>query len=350
MLDRLNRLEKEALSALGKASSQADLDNIRAKYLGRKGELADIMKSLGSLSPEKRPSVGSEANRIKQTLEKAYKKRLEYIKNQPKTAEQKETRKRIKPTDITLPGRKPFVGRRHVLRAMLDEIVEIFHGMGFSVAQGPDVDTAYNNFDALNTPPNHPSRDIGDTFYIAGFGPDDTDALLLRTHTSPVQIRVMKSQEPPVRIIAPGRCYRKDTIDATHYISFWQVEGLYVDHDVTIADLKGVLTAFAKELLGSETEIRFRPHFFPFTEPSVEYDFTCICGGKGCRICKGTGWIEISGAGMVDPEVFREVGYDPDIWRGYAFGMGVERIAMIRHGIDDIRHFYTNDLRFLEQF
>ena len=160
----------------------------------------------------------------------------------------------------------------------------------------------------------------------------------------------MKSQEPPVRIIAPGRCYRKDTIDATHYISFWQVEGLYVDHDVTIADLKGVLTAFAKELLGSETEIRFRPHFFPFTEPSVEYDFTCICGGKGCRICKGTGWIEISGAGMVDPEVFREVGYDPDIWRGYAFGMGVERIAMIRHGIDDIRHFYTNDLRFLEQF
>ncbi len=352
MLERLKRLNKEALMALDKAASQADLDEVRAKYLGRKGELAEIMKSLGSLSSEERPKVGQEANRIKGELEKVYKERLAAIKNQPKdnsTAVSRQASQRLS-TDITLPGRKPFVGRRHILRAMLDEIVEIFHGMGFSVVQGPDVETAYNNFDALNTPPDHPSRDIGDTFYIKGHGPDDDNPLLLRTHTSPVQIRVMKSQEPPVRIIAPGRCYRRDAVDATHYFSFWQVEGLYVDRDVTMADLKGVLTAFARELIGPETKIRFRPHFFPFTEPSVEYDFSCICGGEGCKICKGSGWVEISGAGMVDPQVFHAVGYNPNEWQGYAFGMGVERIAMIRHGIDDIRLFYQNDLRFLGQF
>ncbi len=351
MIDRLEKIRGEALDALKSASSQADLDEIRAKYLGRKGELADIMSSLGTLSKEERPVVGKESNRIKNELEGEFKKRLDEIKSGAVSAKQAVPKGgRWTPKDTTLPGRMPVVGNRHVFREMLDEIIDIFYGMGFSLALGPDVDTANNNFDSLNTPPDHPSRDIGDTFYIAGNGPDDANPYLLRTHTSPVQVRTMLSQKPPVRIIAPGRCYRKDTPDATHYFSFWQCEGLYVDKHVTMADLKGVLTAFAKKLMGPETEIRFRPHFFPFTEPSVEYDFTCICGGGGCKICKGTGWIEISGAGMVDPEVFRAVGYDPEEWSGYAFGMGVERVAMIRYNIDDIRLLYSNDLRFIEQF
>jgi len=352
MLGRLNKLREDAIIALKKAFSQADLDEIRSNYLGRKGELAEIMSSLGSLSKEEKPIVGKESNRIKKELETAFKERSVVIKSAATDSGETQTegKNRWTPDDITLPGRKPVVGHRHVFREMLDEIIDIFFGMGFSLALGPDVDTAYNNFDALNTPPDHPSRDIGDTFYLKGSGPDDKNPLLLRTHTSPVQIRTMMSQEPPVRIIAPGRCYRKDTPDATHYFSFWQCEGLYVDKHVTMADLKGVLTAFAKQLMGPKTEIRFRPHFFPFTEPSVEYDFTCICGGVGCKVCKGTGWIEISGAGMVDPEVFKAVGYDPEKWCGYAFGMGVERVAMIRHGIDDIRHLYSNDLHFIEQF
>lgn len=351
MIDRLKKIREEALSALEDASSQADLDAIRAKYLGRKGELSEIMSSLGSLPKEQRPVVGKESNRIKNELESEFQKRLDKVKSGAAKVEQPPLKGgRWTPKDTTLPGRMPVVGKRHVFREMLDEIIDIFYGMGFSLALGPDIDTAYNNFDALNTPPDHPSRDIGDTFYIKGNGPDDENPYLLRTHTSPVQIRTMLAQKPPLRIIAPGRCYRKDTPDATHYFSFWQCEGLFVDKNVTMADLKGVLTAFAKKLMGPKTEIRFRPHFFPFTEPSVEYDFTCICGGEGCSICKGTGWIEISGAGMVDPEVFRAVGYDPHEWSGYAFGMGVERVAMIRYNIDDIRLLYSNDLRFIEQF
>ena len=354
MLERIERLEKEAKAAIEAATSQGDLEKVRSDYLGRKGELSTIMSSLGSIPPEERPAAGKAANMAKGKLEKLYKNRLEEIRSGVKTKPEKGTDipsgpRRI-PEDITLPGRKRFVGKRHVLLSMLDEIIEIFHGMGFSVAEGPDVESAFNNFDALNTPPEHPSRDIGDTFYMKGHTPDHENPALLRTHTSPVQVRVMKSRKPPLRIIAPGRCYRRDAVDATHYFSFWQVEGLYVDRNVTMADLKGVLMAFARELLGSGTEIRFRPHFFPFTEPSVEYDFTCICKGEGCNVCKGTGWVEISGAGMVDPEVFRAVGYDPDEWSGYAFGMGVERIAQIRHDIDDIRLFYENDLRFLSQF
>jgi len=217
--------------------------------------------------------------------------------------------------------------------------------MGFEIADGPDVDTEENNFDALNTPANHPSRSEEDTFYL------NEPGLLLRTQTSPVQIRVMQSKEPPVKIIAPGRCYRRDTVDATHYFSFTQVEGLYVDKNVSMSDLKGVLTNFAKRIMGNKASIRFRPHFFPFTEPSVEYDFSCLCGGDpNCRICKGSGWIEISGAGMVDPNVLKNVGYDPDIYSGYAFGMGVERIVMIKYGINDIRMLYENDLRMIKQF
>lgn len=341
-LEKLYSIEKSVGEALERAASQADLDKIRADYLGRKGELSEIMKSVKDLLPEERPAFGQAVNQLKEKLESAFNARIESINASPAKARSAE--------DITLPGRRAEFGKRHVLLAVLDEIIEIFHGMGFSVASGPDVETGFNNFDALNMPQNHPSRDIGDTFYIEGYGPEDENPYLLRTHTSPVQVRTMLSQKPPIRIIAPGRCYRKDAIDATHYISFWQCEGLFVDKDVTMADLKGVLVTFARQILGPETQIRFRPHFFPFTEPSVEYDFSCICKGKGCRLCKGSGWIEISGAGMVDPEVFRAVGYDPEVWRGYAFGMGVERIALIRHGIDDIRLLYQDDLRFLRQF
>ncbi len=341
-LEKLNEIDKAVGEALERAASQADLDKIRADYLGRKGELSEIMKSVKDLLPEERPAFGQAVNRLKEKLESAFNARIESINAAPAKARSAE--------DITLPGRRAELGKRHVLLAVLDEIIEIFHGMGFSVASGPDVETGFNNFDALNMPQNHPSRDIGDTFYIEGYGPEDENPYLLRTHTSPVQVRTMLSQKPPIRIIAPGRCYRKDAIDATHYISFWQCEGLFVDRDVTMAELKGVLVTFARQILGPETQIRFRPHFFPFTEPSVEYDFSCICKGKGCRLCGGSGWIEISGAGMVDPEVFRAVGYDPEVWRGYAFGMGVERIALIRHGIEDIRLLYQNDLRFLRQF
>lgn len=226
----------------------------------------------------------------------------------------------------------------------MDDTVAIFRRMGFLVADGPDIETEYHNFDALNTPADHPSRDIQDTFYLP-------DGRLLRTQTSPVQIRVMENQPPPVRIVCPGRCFRRDTPDATHSMNFHQIEGLYVDRNVSLADLKGTLTMFAHELLGPDVDVRFRPHFFPFTEPSIEYDFSCIiCKGRGCRICKNSGWLEISGAGMVDPAVFEAVGYDPEIWTGYAFGMGVERIAMIRYALNDIRILYENDVRFLQQF
>ena len=247
--------------------------------------------------------------------------------------------------DVTLPGRRPLLGCAHPLSQLTDELIGIFQGMGFDVADGPEAEDEYHNFDALNTPADHPARDLHDTFYLEGGG-------LMRTHTSTVQIRVMEQTPPPVRIISLGRCYRKETVDATHHFAFHQIEGLYVDHGVSFADLKGTIEAMGRQLMGEETQVRFRPHFFPFTEPSVEYDFTCICKGQraNCSICKGTGWIEIAGAGMVDPAVLAAVGYDPDEYTGFAFGMGLERIAMIRHGIDDIRRFLENDLRFIRQF
>jgi len=316
-----------------KSADAASLAQLRAEFLGRKGRLAQLMKALAGLPAELRPEAGKFANEIKQKLENLF-------------ADFSPHEKRKSPIfDATLPGRKSPLGGLHPIGRVFREIIEIFHGMGFSVASGPEIETEYYNFDALNTPENHPARDIQDTFYLQKKG------WLLRTHTSPVQIHVMESQKPPVRVIVPGKCYRRDAIDATHYYAFHQVEGLYVDEDVTLADLKGVIYGFARQLLGKDAEVRFRPHFFPFTEPSVEYDFSCpSCKGAGCRICKGTGWLEISGAGMVDPEVFKAVGYDPDKVQGYAFGMGVERIAMVKYGIDDIRMFYENDLAFLEQF
>jgi phenylalanyl-tRNA synthetase alpha chain len=304
--------------------------------LGRKGLIPALLRRMGELPPEARPEIGKAANRAKDGIQAALDAALARVAAgaaKPATA-----------LDVTLPGRSRRLGHKHPITQVMDDAVLIFRRLGFVVADGPDVETEYYNFDALNTPADHPSRDVQDTFYLR-------DGRLLRTQTSPVQVRVMESQPPPVRIICPGRCFRRDTPDATHSMNFHQIEGLYVDRCVSLADLKGTLALFAQELLGHDVKVRFRPHFFPFTEPSIEYDFSCImCHGQGCRVCKNTGWLEISGAGMVNPAVFKAVGYDPEVWTGYAFGMGLERIAMIRYAISDIRLPYENDVRFLAQF
>ncbi len=335
-------LEKQLQDALEQAESavaavleERELDQLRARFLGRKGLLPKLMRQMGSVPADDRPAVGRTANRVKNALRNLFDSAAAQL-NRPDRG--------VDALDVTLPGRRRRLGAQHPISRVTDDTVAIFRRLGFIVADCPDLETVYHNFDALNTPEDHPSREMQDTFYMP-------DGRLLRTQTSPVQIRVMESQAPPVRIICPGRCYRRDTPDATHSMNFHQIEGLYVDRHVSLADLKGVLTEFAHELLGSEVEVRFRPHFFPFTEPSIEYDFSCIlCGGRGCGVCKQSGWLEISGAGMVDPAVFEAVGYDPEIWTGYAFGMGIERIAMIRHRINDIRLLYENDVRFLAQF
>jgi len=334
-LDFLNGIEKEALDAFERAADKDGLENASNVFLGRKGRLAELSRKLGSLDNETRPKAGARLNEIRKKLSDTLTLKLEALSGSKETSS---------PIDYTLPGRRSFVGRRHPLLQTVDIIVSIFRGMGFSVASGPDIETDFNNFDALNTPEDHPSRDLSDTFYIE-------KGILLRTHTSPVQIRTMQSQKPPVRIIAPGRCYRSDAPDASHSPVFYQCEGLFVDENVTFGDLKGVIITFAREMFGSGMNVRFRPHFFPFTEPSAEYDFSCVlCGGKGCRVCKYSGWLEISGAGMVDPAVFKAVGYDSEKYTGFAFGMGVDRIAMLRHSINDIRLLYDNDVRFLRQF
>lgn len=327
----------DATEAFALTANAAAVEELRVAFLGRKGRLPALSQQLGKLDPAARPAAGSALNEAKQALTNLHQAALDRLC--PSTPTSPAAR-----LDVTLPGhRRPF-GRKHPLSQVTDECIGIFRRMGFIVAEGPEIESVRNNFDALNTPADHPSRDPLDTFYFA-------DGRCLRTQTSPVQIRVMERQAPPVRIIAPGRCFRRDTPDATHSANFHQLEGLYVDRGVSMADLKSVLLAFAHELFGGEVGIRMRPHFFPFTEPSVEADFSCfLCGGKGCRVCKFSGWIEIAGAGMVDPEVFRAVGYDPEIWTGYAFGMGIERIAMVRYGIGDIRHLYENDQRFLDQF
>lgn len=326
----------EAQQALSQVSDAAELEQCRIRFLGRHGDITNLMRGMGQLSPEERPAAGRTANRVKQQIQQA----VEDVSAQLATGAADAGAF----VDVTMPGRMRRIGRKHPIAQVMDDTVAIFRRLGFVVADGPDVETEYHNFDALNTPDDHPSRDIQDTFYLP-------DGRLLRTQTSPVQIRVMENQPPPVRIICPGRCFRRDTPDATHSMNFHQVEGLYVDRNVSLADLKGVLTVFAKEMLGQDVRLRFRPHFFPFTEPSIEYDFSCImCNGQGCRICKNSGWLEISGAGMVDPAVFTTVGYDPEVWTGFAFGMGVERIAMIRYAISDIRLLYENDVRFLTQF
>jgi phenylalanyl-tRNA synthetase alpha chain len=330
-------LKEIALSEAGAAADAASLEAVRVKYLGRKGKVPEIMDGLRALAPEDRREAGRRANELKTELQTAIEKRKGEIELASATQERRAF-------DTTLPGRWRGLGSRHPISQIIERTSSIFRSLGFTVADGPDIETEYHNFDALNTPADHPSRDTQDTFYLSA-------DLLLRTQTSPVQIRVMEKQKPPVRIIAPGRCYRRDTTDATHSANFHQIEGLYVDRKVSMADLKGDLSYFAQQLMGPGVKVRFRPHFFPFTEPSVEYDFSChVCGGKGCRVCKNSGWIEISGAGMVNPKVLQIVGYDPERVTGYAFGMAVERIAMGLFGIPDIRMLYENDVRFLEEF
>jgi len=330
------QLKKEALEECAAASSPGDLEAVRIKYLGRKGLVPKIMQGLKDLDPAERNEAGRAANELKRELAALLDSRKQ------EGPETKDASPEVA-FDHTLPGAWRGLGVMHPVSRVIEDTVRIFGSLGFTVAYGPDVETRYNNFEALNTPDHHPSLDPQDTFWLAS-------GELLRTQTSPVQIRVMQSRPPPIRVITPGRCYRRDTTDATHSANFHQIEGLYVDRDVSLADLKGAITYFAHRMMGPEVGVRFRPHFFPFTEPSVEYDFSChMCGGNGCRVCKNSGWIEIAGAGMVDPRVFEKVGYDPEEVTGYAFGMGVERMAMIKYGITDIRMLYDSDVRFLGQ-
>jgi phenylalanyl-tRNA synthetase alpha chain len=328
----------EARAAIGRATTSTELEQIRVRYLGRQGALTSLLRSLGTLPAAERPLVGAAANEAKRELEAALEQRLAATIEEERRRQREGAR-----VDLTLPGRRPPLGSVHPLTRVHDEIVEIFVGLGFSVAEGPEIESDYFNFEALNLPKDHPARDMQDTFYL-------TEDRLLRTHTSPVQIRTMQAQKPPVRIICPGKVYRRDA-DITHSPQFTQFEGLAVDRNISMADLKGTLELFAREMFGPRSKIRFRPSFFPFTEPSAEVDVLCfLCGGDGCRVCKQSGWLEILGSGMVHPQVLRNVGYDPEEVTGWAFGMGVERIAMLKYGVDDIRLFFENDLRFLKQF
>jgi len=333
--EELQQATATAVADIQAAANPTELEAVRIRYLGRNGLLPRIMATLKDVEPARRGEVGKLANQFKTEVGAALEARKEALAAAPAA---------VGAFDATLPGRWRAPGSRHPISMVIEETCRIFRNLGFVVAEGPDIETQHHNFDALNTPDHHPSLDRRDTFWLAS-------GHLLRTQTSPVQIRVMERQKPPVRIVTPGRCYRRDTTDATHSANFHQIEGLYVDTDVSLADLKGTLTYFAREMMGPAVNVRFRPHFFPFTEPSVECDFSChVCGGKGCRVCKDSGWIEIAGAGIVDPRVFRHVGYDPEAVSGYAFGMGIERIAMIKYGIRDIRLLYENDVRYLAQF
>ncbi len=340
MKETLNRIKAEALEAIASPETDdAALEALRIKYLGKKGELTAVLRGMGQLTPEERPVVGQIANEVRAEIESAITEKKAAL-----AAEALDAKLVAEKLDVTVPGKKTKVGHRHPLTLVQRDMEDIFIGMGFSIAEGPEVEYDYYNFQALNIPENHPARDTQDTFYI-------TDKILLRSQTSPVQARTMEVQKPPIRIISPGRVYRSDAMDATHSPLFHQMEGLVVDKGITMADLKGMLETFAKAEFGEETKVRFRPHHFPFTEPSAEVDISCfMCGGKGCRLCKGEGWIEILGAGMVHPNVLRNCGIDPEEYSGFAFGMGVERIAMLKYHITDIRHFYENDVRFIEQF
>jgi len=337
--EKLLNLQDIALSEIKEASTIEELESLRVKYSGKKGQLTAIMKEMGKLSVEERPVVGKVANVVREAIEGGINTKKEEIK---KIEKEKQLASEV--IDVTMPGKVFTVGKKHPITQIIDEVSEIFMGLGFSIAEGPEVETIENNFDALNAPKDHPSRDMSDTFYI-------NSELLLRTQTSPVQVRTMKNSDLPIKIISPGRCFRFDSPDATHSPMFHQIEGLVVGKDVTMAQLKGTLNNFVKELFGEETNTKFRPHNFPFTEPSAEVDVTCFkCGGEGCAMCKQEGWIEILGAGMVHPNVLRNCGIDPEVYSGFAFGMGVERIAMLKYEIDDIRLLFENDMRFLNQF
>ncbi|MGI6248518.1 MAG: phenylalanine--tRNA ligase subunit alpha [Acutalibacteraceae bacterium] len=337
--DQLEKIRNDAIELLKSVGTQAELETARIKFLGKKGELTAVLKQMGRLSPEERPVMGQIANEVRGEIEEVILQATQKLKQAELTE-----RMSSEAIDVTLPGIRPHLGHKHPLSIVLDEVKEIFLGMGFQIATGPEVEWDYYNFEALNIPENHPARDTQDTFYI-------TDKMLLRTQTSPVQIRVMEKQSPPIRIIAPGRVFRSDAVDATHSPLFHQIEGLVVDKGITMGHLKGCLDAFAKRLYGENTKIRLRPHHFPFTEPSCEIDVSCFrCSGAGCPMCKNEGWIEILGGGMVHPKVLKTGGIDPEVYSGFAFGVGLERIVMFRFNIDDLRLFYENDLRFLSQF
>ena len=339
MKEKLEALKQKALSDLEKVGDAAVLEQLRVAYLGKKSELAAILKGMASLSPEERPIIGQLGNTVRNAIEQAFEKAKNHVN-------ELEIQKKIQAEalDVTLPASKIDIGNLHPLTKVQSQLEDIFLGMGFTIAEGPEVETDYYNFTALNTPEFHPARDVQDTFYI-------TDKVLLRSQTSTVQVHAMENSKPPIRVISPGRVYRSDAVDATHSPMFHQCEGLVIDKGITMADLKGTLETFAKAMFGDKTEIRFRPHHFPFTEPSCEVDVSCfVCGGKGCSVCKGEGWIEILGAGMVHPNVLRMSGIDPDVYSGFAFGMGIERIVMTKYGINDMRLLYENDVRFLSQF
>jgi phenylalanyl-tRNA synthetase alpha chain len=336
MENELQRLKAEAEEALQGIGDKAALEEFRVKFLGRKGLLSSTMKQLGKVSKEDRPRLGKLANTIKKGVEDLFQDKKEVLESGGGGGV-------VEDVDLSLPGRSLSFGKLHPVTQVMEEICAVFEGMGFAVAEGPDVETDHYNFEALNIPKHHPARDMHDTFYVS-------DSILLRTHTSPMQARIMENQEPPLRYIAPGKVYRCDS-DITHTPMFHQVEGFLVDRKVSFADLKGVLSSFIHRMFKDDLPLRFRPSFFPFTEPSAEVDIACvICNGSGCRVCKRTGWLEILGAGLIDPEVMKMVGYDPEEFSGFAFGLGVERIAMLKYGIDDIRLYYENDLRFLGQF
>ncbi len=336
MLEDIRKTLKEALNELSQAASTDALENFKLKYLVKKGRIQGFFNRLKDVLPQDKPLVGKELNELRRTVQEKFNEKLESL-----TAKADSTPE----IDLTLPGRRGAVGTRHPVLKVLDEMKEIFVKMGFSIAEGPDIEDDFHNFDALNFPPDHPARDMQDTFFLKS-GKD----LLLRTHTSPVQIRVMRSMKPPIRAIMPGRVYRNEAINARSLAEFHQVEGLYIDRNVSFAELKGTVVNFARKMYGENIEFRFRPSFFPFTEPSAEMDITCfLCGGSGCRVCKQTGWLEIVGCGMVHPNVIKSGGIDPEEYSGYAFGFGIERVAMLRTGVDDIRLFYENDVRVLNQ-
>lgn len=343
LVNELESLVPDLAKGLDQASSLEMLEELRIDFLGRKGRLAQIMGRLPELAPEERPVVGKTANAVKESLNNLFDRR--------KTAlEEEREAEKLSRFDPSMPGRMPRVGSLHPVTQVMDEICQVFKGLGYDIVTGPEVENDYHNFEALNMPPEHPARDMQDTLYV-------TENILLRTHTSPLQVRTMKERKPPVAAIAPGKVYRRDS-DLTHTPMFHQIEGFMVDRNVSMADLRGTLTSFLQQVFGKDTRVRFRPSFFPFTEPSAEVDISCcMCGGKGyhkdgahCRVCKTTGWVEILGCGMIDPEVFKSVGYDPEVYSGFAFGLGVERVTMLKYGIGDLRMFFENDVRFLRQF
>ena len=339
MKEEIAKIKENSIKEINECKDQKTLNEIRVKYVGKKGELTAILRKMGTLSPEERPIIGSLVNEIRDELESL-------IENKEKEFQKEELLKRLETEniDVTEPSKKTNLGSLHPITQIIKEVEEIFLGMGYEISDGPEVEKAIYNFDKLNTPPDHPARDIQDTFYIS-------DDIVLRSQTSPVQARVMENQKPPIKIICPGAVYRSDSVDSTHSPVFHQIEGLVIDKNISMTDLKGTLEMFAKKCLGENTKIRFRPHHFPFTEPSAEVDVSCfVCGGKGCRVCKNEGWIELLGCGMVHPNVLKNCGVDSEEYSGFAFGFGVERIAMAKFGIEDMRLLYENDVRFLKQF